>query len=97
VSDEQTTEAARRWDTSGEIRGVQIPKPTGGMRQLGIPTVVDMDLEKFFDRVNHDVENGSWNRFANQRPPAEGGLAPSRGLPHTPSCWWSLIVQLTWN
>ena len=89
------------------IKGVQIPKPTGGMRQLGIPTVVDrlvqqailqvlepildstfspwshgfrpghsahtaltqardhvasghvmvvdMDLEKFFDRVNHDV------------------------------------------
>ena len=90
-----------------QIRGVQIPKPTGGIRQLGIPTVVDrfvqqailqvlepildstfspashgfrpghsahtaleqardhvaagheivvdMDLEKFFDRVNHDV------------------------------------------
>ncbi len=89
------------------IRGVQIPKPGGGMRQLGIPTVVDrlvqqailqvldplldptfsesshgfrkgrgaftalakakeyvaegrtivvdMDLEKFFDRVNHDI------------------------------------------
>jgi RNA-directed DNA polymerase len=89
------------------IRGVQIPKPGGGMRQLGIPTVidrlvqqailqvldplldptfsesshgfrrgrgaftalakakeyvaegrtivVDMDLEKFFDRVNHDM------------------------------------------
>jgi RNA-directed DNA polymerase len=90
-----------------QIRGVQIPKPGGSMRQLGIPTVVDrlvqqailqvlepildstfspashgfrpgysahtalkqaqdhvaagheivvdMDLEKFFDRVNHDV------------------------------------------
>jgi RNA-directed DNA polymerase len=89
------------------VRGVEIPKPGGGMRQLGIPTamdrliqqalnqvmspvfdpgfsqssygfrpgrsaheavrkarehvangrrwVVDMDLEKFFDRVNHDV------------------------------------------
>lgn len=89
------------------IKGVQIPKPGGGTRQLGIPTVVDrviqqaitqvleplfdpsfsdssygfrpkrsahqaliaartyveegrvwvvdMDLEKFFDRVNHDV------------------------------------------
>ena len=89
------------------IRGVEIPKPGGGLRQLGIPTVadrlvqqallqvlepilephfsersygfrprrsahqalrqgqayvaqgravvVDIDLEKFFDRVNHDV------------------------------------------
>lgn len=89
------------------VRGVQIPKPGGGVRQLGIPTVidrlvqqailqvleplldptfsnssygfrpgrgahdalaqaqkyvaegraivVDMDLEKFFDRVNHDL------------------------------------------
>jgi len=89
------------------VRGVQIPKPGGGMRQLGIPTVidrlvqqailqvlnplldptfsassygfrpgrsahqallkareyvaegrvivVDADLEKFFDRVNHDI------------------------------------------
>lgn len=89
------------------VRGVQIPKPGGGVRQLGIPTVmdrliqqamhqvlmplfdpsfsdasygfrpgrsahdavvaarahmvdgrrfvVDIDLEKFFDRVNHDV------------------------------------------
>jgi RNA-directed DNA polymerase len=93
--------------TPWPIRGVQIGKPTGGVRQLGIPTVidrfveqailqvleplldstfsasshgfrplrsahtalkqaqghvaagyevvVDIDLEKFFDRVNHDV------------------------------------------
>jgi RNA-directed DNA polymerase len=92
------------------VKGVQIPKPDGGVRQLGIPTavdrmiqqailqvldpifdptfslssygfrpgksahqalsqaskyveegryiVVDIDLEKFFDRVNHDVLMG---------------------------------------
>jgi RNA-directed DNA polymerase len=92
------------------VRGVQIPKPGGGMRQLGIPTVIDrlvqqailqvleplldptfsdssygfrpgrgahdalrqaskyvaegrtivadLDLEKFFDRVNHDILMG---------------------------------------
>lgn len=93
-----------------EVLGVEIPKPSGGVRQLGIPTVVDrvvqqallqaleplwdptfsessfgfrprrgahqalkqaskyvgdgrlivvdIDLEKFFDRVNHDVLMG---------------------------------------
>lgn len=96
------------------VRGVQIPKPGGGMRQLGIPTVVDrlvqqailqvleplldptfsnssygfrpgrsahqalaaaqqyvaegrlivvdLDLEKFFDRVNHDILMGRLRR-----------------------------------
>src|SRR5664279_1588281 len=59
------------------VRRVEIAKPDGGVRKLGIPTVldrfiqqavaqaqqyiaeghgwcVDLDLEKFFDRVNHD-------------------------------------------
>lgn len=101
--------------TPQRIKGVQIPKPTGGVRQLGIPTVVDrlvqqailqvlepildstfspyshgfrpghsahtalkqardhvaaghvivvdMDLEKFFDRVNHDVLMSRLNRW----------------------------------
>lgn len=102
-----------------QIRGVQIPKPAGGMRQLGIPTVVDrlvqqailqvlepildttfspashgfrprhsahtalkqaqehvasgygivvdMDLEKFFDRVNHDVLMNRLSRWVGDK------------------------------
>lgn len=101
------------------IRGVQIPKPTGGVRQLGIPTVVDrlvqqailqvlepildttfssashgfrpkhsahtalkqaqehvasghgvvvdIDLEKFFDRVNHDVLMSRLSRWVGDK------------------------------
>jgi RNA-directed DNA polymerase len=101
------------------VRGVQIPKPDGGMRQLGIPTVidrlvqqailqvlepildpnfsessygfrpglsahdalrkakefvaggrsivVDIDLEKFFDRVNHDVLMNRLSQHVNDK------------------------------
>jgi RNA-directed DNA polymerase len=101
------------------VRGVQIPKPGGGMRQLGIPTVgdrlvqqailqvlepildrnfsessygfrpglsahdalrkakefvaggrnivVDIDLEKFFDRVNHDVLMNRLSQHVNDK------------------------------
>jgi len=102
-----------------KVRGVQIPKPGGGVRQLGIPTVVDrlvqqailqvldpildpnfsetsygfrvgcsahealerarqyvaggrdivvdIDLEKFFDRVNHDVLMNRLSRHVDDR------------------------------
>jgi len=102
-----------------QIRGAQIPKPAGGVRQLGIPTVVDrlvqqailqvlepildttfspsshgfrpkhsahtalkqaqehvasghetvvdIDLEKFFDRVNHDVLMSRLSRWVGDK------------------------------
>lgn len=103
------------------VKGVRIPKPQGGMRQLGIPTVmdrlvqqamlqvlepifdstfsessygfrpgrgahdalfrarqyvaegrevvVDVDLEKFFDRVNHDIlMSRLYRRIGDKRP-----------------------------
>ncbi|XVG96648.1 hypothetical protein ACGCUQ_03950 [Eubacteriales bacterium KG127] len=37
------------------LRMVEIPKPSDGIRKLGIPTIVDriiIDFEKFLDNVN---------------------------------------------
>jgi RNA-directed DNA polymerase len=37
------------------VRRKEIPKPSGGVRLLGIPTALDRLIQsKFFDRVNHD-------------------------------------------
>ena len=115
------------------MKRVEIPKPDGGVRKLGIPTVldrfiqqavmqvlqgswdrtfsehsygfrpgrsahqavaqaqqylaegyrwvVDMDLEKFFDRVNHDMLMATNRRTGHRQASAEAdpGVPASRG------------------
>jgi RNA-directed DNA polymerase len=34
------------------VKEVLIPKPDGNDRRLGIPAAMDMNIERFFDRVN---------------------------------------------
>lgn len=41
------------------VRGVKIPKPDGGVRQLGIPTVVDRLIQQSI----HQVLSPNWERY----------------------------------
>jgi RNA-directed DNA polymerase len=34
------------------VKEVLVPKPNGNDRYFGIPTTMDMDIERFFDRTN---------------------------------------------
>ena len=45
------------------VRGVQIPKPGGkGMRQLGIPTVVDRLIQQAFHQVMQPLFDGEFSK-----------------------------------
>ena len=59
------------------VRKVMIPKPDGSQRELAVKAarayvqsgkrvVVDVDLAKFFDRVNHDILRASGDGLAQE-------------------------------
>ena len=62
------------------VRGVQIPKPGGGMRQLGIPTVVDRLVQQAIlqvldpligpDLLGIQLRLSSWTRRASSAAPS---------------------------
>jgi RNA-directed DNA polymerase len=54
------------------VRGVEIPKPGGGMRQLGIPTVVDRLVQQAILQVLEPILDPSFS-------PSSFGFRPGRG------------------
>ncbi len=46
------------------VRGVQIPKPGGGMRQLGIPTVVDRVVQQAISQVLEPILDPTFSEFS---------------------------------
>jgi hypothetical protein len=59
------------------VRGVEIPKPGGGMRQLGIPTVVDRLVQRRLRKP--------WNRCSTRRSRRRAS-ASARGVGRTTPC-----------
>jgi RNA-directed DNA polymerase len=65
------------------VRGVQIPKPGGGVRQLGIPTVVDRLVQQAILQVLEKILDPTFSEssFGFRRPGARQGLR-GRGTHH---------------
>ena len=65
------------------VKGVQIPKPKGGFRQLGIPTVIDRGIQEAIRRILGPILNAefSQNSFG-YRPGLSGQDAVKRASAH---------------
>ncbi|WP_246773997.1 hypothetical protein [Bradyrhizobium diazoefficiens] len=60
------------------VRGVEIPKPGGGMRQLGIPTVVDRLIQQAVHQVLMPLFDPGFSKAC---------TASVRGAVRTMRCW----------
>ena len=54
------------------VWGIKIPKPTGGMRQLGIPTVVDRLIQQAMHQVLCPIFDPDFSESSYGFRPAEG-------------------------
>jgi RNA-directed DNA polymerase len=65
------------------VKRVEIPKPDGGMRKLGIPTVLD----RFIPQAVMQVLQRSWDQTFSER---SYGFRPGRStLPMVTAGWWT--------
>ena len=78
------------------VRRVEIPKPDGGVRKLGIPTVLD----RFIQQAVMQVLQGRWDRTFSEhshgfRPGRQrasgGGEGAAVCAPEAAAGWWTSI------